>query len=198
MAETFPAKVIAPEGKTDWHWHIAFVRSCTEQKTAAAILRHGLSLHGGCKYMYETFVPMLKRRTAEDWLRKGNMAAFPMYVFFKCPDAHTYRIGEDVKNIFAILRKAGRRSFRPDDFAVIDEEKINSLRIVFARCGGDEIIIDGSAVPAGTKVVVRTGRLRGVCGEVRTVSGRSRLQIRIESLGCAAVEIDMKDLAVIE
>lgn len=191
-------ETIAFAERSDWHWHVAFVRSCTEEKTAAAISRHGLYLNDGRECLYETFVPVLKRTKAEDWLGNRNMTAFPMYVFFKCPDSRTFRIGEDVKNVFCILRKAGRRTFRPEDFAVIEEGKINSLKMLFAKCGGDEIMIDNASVPAGVKVVVKSGRLKGICGEVVEASGRSRLQIRIETLGCASVDIDMKDLAIIE
>lgn len=49
---------------------------------------------------------------------------------------------------------------------------------------------DGCDLQPGEKVQVVRGPLKGLTGELVTVGGKSSIVIRIERLGCAAVEMN--------
>ena len=153
-------------------WYVLHTRSRFEQVVFDGL--EGKSL--------ETFLPkitvMSKRR---DRRKKIRIPLFPGYVFVRS-DLKAYERLEIVKTV-GVVRLVGNK----DGPIPVPDESIDSLRIMVA---GDNLVVTGTQLRKGDRVMVVEGPFIGVTGTFVRYRGSGRVVVSIEALGqYAAVDV---------
>ncbi|MDP4282036.1 MAG: UpxY family transcription antiterminator [Bacteroidota bacterium] len=149
-----------------YHWYAVYTRSRCEKKLASQLEEKKI----------ETYVPM--RKTLKQWSdrkKKVEEVLIPSYVFVKVNSVNYY----DVLNTPGAVKYIW---FCGKPAAIPDSQILDMKRI--AGCG-EEVDCIPSDLLCGSRVCIAYGPLRGLTGELITLSGHKKVMIRIDSIGKA-------------
>ncbi|MBN2173688.1 MAG: hypothetical protein JW731_06135, partial [Bacteroidales bacterium] len=80
--------------------------------------------------------------------------------------------------------------------APIPEKQINDLK-TFMKFYNDQVDVTRESLSKGEKVIVVTGPLKGVTGEITDFRGKNRIALRFENLGyCVLTDIALEDVEI--
>lgn len=144
------------------------------------------------RFHFEFYLPLItKQRKWSDRIKKVDFPLFPGYVFIRI---RYYEQRVDV------LRLPGALKFveiegRP---ASIAEEEMESLKLLVGAAQDVQAHPEKN-FPPGQAVIVRSGVLKGVRGEIVRVKNKMRLVVKLRECGLyASAEIDVADVDKLE
>ena len=144
-------------------WHAVYTRSRSEKRLMEQLLARGI----------EAYVPL--RRVMRQWSDRRRLVLEPVirsYCFVRV-DGSVYF---DVLNTPGAVRYVGF-SGKP---AIIPDRQIEMLKVITGTEVEAECLPD--TFRPGRQVVVTAGPLRGLRGELVTVSNRKKVMVRIDHL----------------
>lgn len=154
-------------------WLAAYVRMHHEKKVRDRLLGMGIT----------TFLPVQTVvRQWSDRKKKVDRVLIPMMIFVKVDRKEQI----DVLQLPAVIRFVVLRGEHSP--AVIPDIQMESFRFMVDYAEAP-VSFNGCDLQPGERVQVIRGPLKGLTGELVTVEGKSTIVIRIDRLGCAAVEM---------
>lgn len=182
-----------------FNWYIAVVTPNTER---ACEKRLKIMFEKEPDVEFDTYVPV--QRELHEWPSTGrrkwvDKVLCPCYLFIYCSKEVRYKIACQAKFILHFLMdRANKDKYGMAGFAVIPHKQM----LAFQRMvDGAEtpVSIDSSRLRVGSKVRVRSGRLKGIEGFVlREPKGKTKFTIRINVLGYASTELPMELLELVD
>ena len=192
------------------HWFIAVVTPNTEKASREKLEKLIADLNKEKKYNESvdekkrviSYVPI--QREMHEWPSTGkrvwvDRVICPCYVFIRCSDADRYYIACRAKFIHHFLMDRARISKDGrNDFARIPHpQMLNFIRMV--GDGDSPITIDPTRLRAGSKVRIKTGRLRGIEAFLEeSPNGTTSIALRVNFLGYAKMNCPIELLELIE
>lgn len=163
-------------------WYAAQVRSCCEKKVEKKLNALGI----------KTYVPVRQEiRQWTDRKKKIAIVLIPMIVLLNVEPDKLFEI-KKFSFIYDILKFPGQK-----EPAIIPSEQIDKLKLMVEYSSG-QIEFKPSDFKAGDNVMICRGNLKGISGTIKEDStGRVRIGIIIDFLGCAIAEIPVSDLKLI-
>lgn len=175
------------------YWFVAIVKHNTEKACGEKLQQLG----------YEAWVPtQQERRVWKDGrVKMVDRIVLPSYVLVHVTEQQ--RLKEVVRLPFifrfmpSMAGKGGRlRSVSP--VAIVPEKEIDTLRYMLGNAD-DLVTFDRPPLHVGDNVRVARGNLRGLEGVVaKAEDGSSYIYVVMESLGCAKVKVDPKNVEKIK
>ena len=123
----------------------------------------------------------------------------PCYLFIECSDQLRYKIASEASFIHRFLMdRASTTPSGRNDFARIPHpQMLNFIRMV--GDGDSPITIDPTRLRAGSKVRIKTGRLRGIEAFLEeSPNGTTSIALRVNFLGYAKMNCPIELLELIE
>ena len=192
--------------KTVYHWFVAIVTPNTEKK-AKERLKELVADWKKAQVISETekvdaYVPIQKEVRIQPSTGRRvvvDRVLTTCYLFIYCKDRLRYKIACEAKFILHFMMdRATTLKSGKNDFARIPEEQMND----FMRMVGDAdtpVSIDTSLLKLGSKVRIKTGRLKGLEGNFyKDHSGSTMLAFRVNFLGFAKMECPLELLELVE
>ncbi|MDE5643116.1 MAG: UpxY family transcription antiterminator [Muribaculaceae bacterium] len=183
---TAPNGVGGAVGVDSARWYVAIVNHNSEKATAQRLAKAGYTVY------------VATQEEMRLW-RNGRRAmvervVIPSLVFIRCTERERL---EAVKLPY-IYRFMTNKAATPQTVgrpvAVIPDVQIEQLRFMLGH-SDSPVMFAERPLAHGDKVRVIRGGLRGLEGEVVALpDGKSQLQIRLDILGCATVQINTIDL----
>lgn len=152
-------------------WHVAYTMPRTEKKVSDALEKIGIP----------SFFPVhFVLRKWSDRIKKLEMPLFPNYIFVHITPRRRY----EVLNIADVIRYVCFEG-KP---ATVSQSLLDSLK----KMSGTNVEVTQDRLDkVGMPVRICDGPFAGIRGFLIRRNGKSRLLIRVESLGsCVSVEID--------
>ncbi len=144
-------------------WYAVYTRSRSEKQ----VLRN-LSEKG-----YEAWLPLYK--TLRQWSDRKKMVERPLissYVFIKVIERDFYKV-QGTEGVCALVKCQGKP-------VPIPQCQIDNLRLIINS--NAEVEVTGEKFEKGDNVVVTTGSLKGLKGELISHGNRKKLLVRIDSI----------------
>lgn len=159
-------------------WYALYTMPQCEKKVARLLLR----------YRIEFYLPLVrKQRKWSDRIKLVDFPLFPGYVFVYIP---FYKKRYDVLNLPGALKFVEIEG-RP---ASVQDEAMDSLRMIVSAAQDVQAHPEKN-FPVGQKVIVRSGALKGVRGEILKIKNQVRLFVKLEECGLyASAEVDVADV----
>lgn len=155
-------------------WHIALVQMNCEKRISRKLdtLR------------IENFVPtQTEIHMWSDRRKKVDRIVLPMSVFVHVNDEQLRTVRE-LSSVFRMMSYPGDK--RPAEIPSAEVERFRQM----LQCTESQVSIEEAPLQAGEKVVISRGSLRGLYGELTSVTDdKSHVIIRIGCLGCASIDI---------
>jgi transcription antitermination factor NusG len=160
--------------KTERRWLAAYVRMHHEKKVRDRLVEMGIT----------TFLPVQTVvRQWSDRKKKVDRVLIPMMIFVYVNRAEQLQVLQLPQVIrYMILRG----EHVP---AVIPDAQMEAFRFM-VDLSETPVNFDCCDLQPGEQVRVVRGPLKGLTGELITIDGKSSIVIRIDRLGCAAVEMN--------
>ncbi len=176
-------------GVSDRMWFIAMVGNNTEKSSYTKLSSLG----------YEAYLPTQEVETVwKDGRRKTHeRILLPNIVLLHITEAERM----NVVNLPYVKRfmvdKAGTvNAFNRHPIAVIPDKQIETLKFMLGNSDA-EVTFTPRRISKGDKVKVVRGKLAGLTGTVlKEPSGKSKLYISIDFLGCASLEIKEHEIVI--
>lgn len=155
-------------------WLAAYVRIHHEKKVHDRLKEMGIT----------TFLPIQSVvRQWSDRKKKVDRVLIPMMIFVRVD--HTEQL--EVLQLPAVVRYVVLRGEHTP--AAIPDAQMEAFRFM-VDLSESPVNFEACDLQPGEKVQVVRGPLKGLTGDLVTVDGKSSIVIRIERLGCAAVEMN--------
>ena len=162
-----------------YRWLAIYTRSKFEKKIAAALSEKGI----------DHYLPLkVEKRKWSDRIKKIEEPLLKGYLFVRVSN----------KEYFNVLNTPGAVCYITFDGKAtpIPDKQINDLKI-FMDTINEKIDITQENLEKGKKVIVVSGPLKGVTGELVEFRGKKRIALRFEKLGyCIMTDIPQKDIEV--
>ena len=165
-------------------WYIAIVGNRAERKSSETLQASG----------YETYVA--SQREKHLWKdgrsREVDRIVLPSLVFVRTTESDRKKRVAFLPCVRRFVTDPARRAEpgAPAPAAVVPDREMETLRFMLERADSP-VSIGETPLRVGDRVRVASGRLQGLDGTVRrTDTGRSRLYVSLDILGCASVDID--------
>ena len=155
-------------------WLAAYVRMHHEKKVRDRLGEKGITT----SLPVQTVV-----RQWSDRKKKVDRVLIPMMIFVQVDRTEQL----EVLQLPAVIRYMVLRGEHVP--AVIPDAQMKAFRFM-VDFSETPVNFDGCDLQPGEKVQVIRGPLKGLTGELVTVDGKSSIVIRIDRLGCAAVEMN--------
>ncbi len=159
-----------------YHWHALYTRPRWEKK-----VQRELELQG-----YEHYLPLVTR--VKQWSDRKKKVEEPLiksYIFVRVSEKEYYDV-LNVDGAVAYVTFEGKA-------APIPEWQIAAVRKTIENMLPFELT--GEKLQPGEHVKIKEGDLKGLEGEILRIKGKSKLVIRIESVGYSlVVEMDTRNL----
>lgn len=154
-------------------WLAAYVRLYHEKKTCDRLRSMGI----------ECFLPIQEElHQWSDRLKKVERIVIPMMIFVRVgPEERSEPLSLSAVSRYMVLR--GEHT--P---AVIPDQQMEQFRFMLDY-SKEAVELCSTALAPGEKVRVIKGPLAGLEGELVTVSGKSKIAVRLNMLGCAQVDM---------
>lgn len=157
------------------NWLAAYVKIHHEKKVRDRLLAQDI----------QCFLPIhTEVRQWSDRKKKVDRIVIPMMIFVHV-DVHEQL---QVLQTPSVLRYMVLRGERTP--AIIPNSQMEKFRFVVERSDAAVGIESNCNLQAGEEVRVTQGPLAGLIGQFVTIKGKSSIAIRIDSIGCAMVEMD--------
>lgn len=187
----------------DLRWYIAVVTPNTEKACETKLIKFFSDRNGTKELEFETYVPT--HRELHEWPSTGNrkwidVVVCPCYIFIHCTEKTRYTIKSRSAFILHFLKDGASRADKAlaTPFATIPDIQMQN----FQKMVGDAempVTIDASRLQIGSKVRVKSGRLKDFEGYlVRLPNGKTNLAIRLNVLGFAQTEIPAALLELVD
>jgi transcription antitermination factor NusG len=162
--------------RRSYHWHALYTRPRWEKKVQRELEQQG----------YIHYLPLvLKEKQWTDRKKKVEEPLIKSYIFVKVSEKEYY----DVLNVDGAVTYV---SFE-GKAANIPEWQIEAVRKTIDNMLPFELT--GEKLQPGEHVKIKEGNLKGLEGEILRIKGKSKLVIRIESVGYSlVVEMDTRNL----
>ncbi len=167
-------------------WFIAIVNNHSEKKCSEALERAG----------YTVYVPTQKeKRVWKNGTKKTvDRVLIPSKVFIRCTEQERLEV---VKNTYIkhfMVDHTSRGQYGNHLIATIPNHEIENFRRYIERAD-EPIQFDAVAYKQGDRVKVIDGQFKGVDGYViQYTEGKANLVISLGILGCAKMEVDIRDV----
>ena len=162
---------------SNYQWFALYTKSRFEKKVHASLQEKGI----------ECYLPMkVEKRRWSDRVKTVEEPLLKGYLFVRVSN----------KEYFNVLNTPGAVTYisfggRP---AAIQEKQLEDLKI-FLSGYNTQIDVTYDSLNEGTKVIVVSGPMKGVVGEIVEFRGKSRIAIRFKDLGyCVLTDISAKDV----
>ena len=172
-------------------WFIAIVGNRAERKSSETLQAFG----------YETFVA--SQREKHVWkngrTKEVDRIVLPSLVFVRTTESDRKKRVAFFPCVRRFVTDPARRAApgASAPAAFVPDREMETLRFML-EWAESPVSIEETPLRVGDRVRVTSGRLQGLDGTVRrTGSGRSRLYVALDILGCASVEIDRNLLELI-
>lgn len=172
-------------------WFIAIVGNRAERKSSETLQASG----------YETYVA--GQREKHVWKngrsKEVDRIVLPSLVFVRTTESDRKKRLAFLPCVRRFVTDPARRAEpgAPAPAAIVPDREMETLRFMLERAESP-VSIEEKPLRVGNRVRVTSGRLLGLEGIVRrTDSGRSRLYVALDILGCASVEIDRNLLELV-
>lgn len=143
---------------------------------------------------FEAYVPVkMGKRSHSRKVVMKEIPIMPTYVFFVCKIEET-RIIRSISGVASIVHDNGFTG----PYARIPDSQVKNIMEIYDRIP-DKITFSTDLLRNGTRVKVTSGILAGIEGEVTDFDGArdtTTLYLRVSTLGCAKVEVDLKCLEI--
>lgn len=146
-----------------YKWYVIFTKSQHEKKVFAFAENMGI----------EVYLPMLK--TLRNWSDRKkiiDVPLFPNYIFLKVSNKEFFKVLEH-PSVIRFL-KIG------DIYATLTAEQIHIVKTV--EKGKNEFFFEKISLKKGLSVMVKSGPLRGLIGEVMNIEKKSCLLFLLEQV----------------
>ncbi len=162
-----------------YRWFAIYTRSKFEKKISVALTEKGI----------DHYLPLkIEKRQWSDRIKKIEEPLLKGYLFVRVSN----------KEYFNVLNTPGAVSYITFDgkAAPIPDKQINDLKL-FMDTVNEKIDITKENLEKGQKVIVVSGPLKGITGELVEFRGKRRIALRFEKLGyCIMTGILKKDVEV--
>ena len=159
-------------------WYAIYTKSRSEKKVGERLADKEI----------EVFVPLRRQlRTWSDRKKWVELPVFPSYIFVKISSRQFQQIIE-TDGVYKFVHFSGR-------IVPIPDRQVNSIKLLLLS--GVDFTVEPIThdFSTGEKVVVKSGVLKGVAGEVLQLRGKKKVAILVEQLGMAiTVEVEAKHL----
>lgn len=159
-------------------WLVAYVKTHHERKVRDRFKQIGI----------ECFLPIKKElRQWSDRKKLVEVVLIPSLIFVNInADEHLKVLQTPSVSRFMKLKGDNSPAIIPDHEMKNFQQMIENAE--------NEVFITSENIKQGEKVLIKSGSLKGIEGELVRIDKKSKLLVRIEQLGCAYVEIDMEDI----
>ena len=165
------------------HWYALYVRMHHEKKTAEILQQLGC----------QCFLPVQEVvRQWSDRKKKVKVIVIPMIVFVRCTEKRRVELLNILPSVVGTLMD--RCTKKP---AIIRDEEMNTFMFMLDSCEG-AVNFSESDLVKGEIVEVVKGPLKGLKGELIEVEKKSQVQVRIDCLGVASVEVPIECLKKVD
>lgn len=156
------------------NWYVFYVRMHHEKKTAKQLAEMGI----------EHYLPIQEViRQWSDRKKKLQAVVIPMMIFVRTNEVNRIKLMQLLPSVTGTL--TDRCTHRP---AIIRDEEMERFR--FMLDFSEEVVsFTNEPIQPGEQVIVVKGALKGLTGELIELHGKTRVSVRIENLGYAAVDI---------
>ena len=162
-----------------YQWHAIYTRSRFEKKLANLLEQKGI----------DCYLPLkIEKRQWSDRVKKIEEPLLKGYLFVKVSN----------KEYFEVLNTPGAVCYVSFEgkAAPIPEKQINDLK-AFLQYVNDQVDVTRERLSKGEKIIVVTGPLKGVTGELIDFKGKNRIVLRFENIGyCVLTDISMEDVEI--
>lgn len=166
-----------PIDQADYRWWIAKVKPRQEKQLAFDFIQNGV----------EYYLPIYKKVTCRPGTNKKRIFEVPMFPGYIC-------FAQEIpQNIFVTGRVVNIIDIKNQKKFV---KELNAIYYALEHNIYVEPLDDTFAIESQVEVV--SGPLKGVCGAVALIKNSKQLVIEVDSLGTAVVQIDMRDVRVVE
>lgn len=154
-------------------WLVAYTHSCLEKKTAGRLTAMGI----------ECYLPVQTEiHRWSDRRKKVDRLVIPMMIFVHVsPKERGLPLTLQAVSHYMVLRGESKP-------AVIPEEQMERFRFMLDY-SQEAVEICAGPLAQGDPVRVIKGPLAGLEGELVTISGKSKVAVRMDILGCAHVDM---------
>ncbi|MCW0483164.1 UpxY family transcription antiterminator [Gaoshiqia sediminis] len=162
-----------------YQWLAVYTRSRSEKKLLSELVKKGI----------DCYLPLkIEKRQWSDRIKKIEEPLLKGYLFVKVSN----------KEYFNVLNTPGAVTYVSFEgkAAPIPEKQINDLK-TFMKFYNDQVDVTRESLSKGEKVIVVTGPLKGVTGEITDFRGKNRIALRFENLGyCVLTDIALQDVEI--
>lgn len=154
-------------------WLVAYVQSCLEKKTAQRLAAMGI----------ECYLPVQSEiRQWSDRRKRVDCLVIPMMIFVHVtPQERPLPLSLQAVSRYMVLRGESTP-------AVIPDEQMDRFRFMLDY-SPEAVEMCSAPLAPGDAVKVIKGPLAGLEGELITVTGKSKVAVRLDMLGCAHVDV---------
>lgn len=156
------------------NWYALYVRMHHEKRTAERLAQMEVEYYQPVQEVV---------RQWSDRKKKLQMVVIPMMIFVHTDEVNRIKLMQQLPSVTGTL--IDRCTHRP---AIIREDEMERFKFMLDFSEEAVTFTDGPIHP-GEKVQVLKGPLKGLTGELIEMHGKTRVSVRIENLGYAAVEI---------
>lgn len=156
------------------NWYAFYVRMHHEKKTAERLEQMGIT----------HYLPVQEVvRQWSDRKKKLQVVVIPMMIFVRTSESTRIRLMQSLPSATGTL--IDRCTHRP---AIIRNEEMERFKFML-DFSEEAVSFTNEPVQPGEQVIVVKGALKGLTGELVELHGKTRVSVRIENLGYAAVDI---------
>ena len=162
-----------------YQWHAIYTRSRFEKKLANLLEQKGINCYLPLK---------IEKRQWSDRVKKIEEPLLKGYLFVKVSN----------KEYFDVLNTPGAVCYVSFEgkAAPIPEKQINDLK-AFLQYVNDQVDVTRERLSKGEKIIVVTGPLKGVTGELIDFKGKNRIVLRFENIGyCVLTDIPLEQVSI--
>lgn len=164
------------------NWYVAYVKTNQEKKVAEQL--EALRV--------EHFLPVQRvKRKWSDRVKVMDVIVLHGHVFVHTTEKRRLELTHE---IYGINRYMAHGTCHP---VIIPEKQMDAF-ITMVQRSTDNVTFETIPLAPGDQVRIIDGPLEGWEGELVTVQGKTKLAVRLEMLGAATVEVDMKVVTRIE
>lgn len=163
----------------DIHWYVGYVKSCQEKKAAEFLTGLGI----------ENYLPVQKvARKWSDRVKLIDRLVIPRMIFVRTDPATRIKLLESHRYITRFMTSGG-----PYNPVVVPDEQLALFKFMVTR-SKDEVEMLSAPPAPGDRVKVIDGPMAGLECDVVSIAGKARIYISVGLLGCASVEVDIRDV----
>lgn len=156
------------------NWYAFYVRMHHEKKTAERLAEMEI----------EHYLPIQEViRQWSDRKKKLKVVVIPMMIFVRTSEINRVKLMKLLPSVTGTL--IDRCTRRP---AIIRDEEMERFRFML-DFSEETVSFINEPIQPGEQIIVVKGALKGLTGELMELHGKTRVSVRIENLGYAAVDI---------